>query len=484
MNFGLETLEIRFFEFKTAFTFQPKRRQTCNLLVLLRVHPNMKFAFTLLVIPLSLFAQTVEIETEPMPPNILLIIIDDISQQDLSIYNQQTSASLPYTPVIETLAGSSVIFNNAYAYPTCSPTRASIITGRYGFRTGIGTVFGSDSSISQLPTSETTLPEIFATHNPSYQLAQFGKWHLGRSANSPSEIGGWPHFSGSLSGGVSDFYDWTKYTNGASIQITNYATSENVNDFLAWYQTLDQSMPWFSWIAFNAPHAPLHIPPEGLHYKQNLDPDPAAIETDPRPYFEASVEAFDTEFGRLLASIDLTNTVIILIGDNGTANAAKQEYLEQGKNKGSLYEGGIKIPMLIVDPSKVIPSAVNNPVHVVDLFSTILDYAEIDYVPPANQSIDSKSLVDKMAPITTVISTESSNPILYAEAFNGENPNAGGSVARNERYKLILFHNGTSEFYDLITDPLENNNLLELEILTEAQSAALQELQEYLNSIQ
>src|SRR4051794_25685306 len=128
--------------------------------------------------------------------NILLIIADDYGVDSSSLYNTNASASLPPTPNVISLAQSGVLFRNAYANPVCSPTRACLITGRYGFRTGIGNVIAGAGSPT-LAGTEFTLPEAFAA-NPSlgYQLAQFGKWHLSNGPNSPNTIGGWPHFAG------------------------------------------------------------------------------------------------------------------------------------------------------------------------------------------------------------------------------------------------------------------------------------------------
>src|SRR5206468_7387156 len=126
--------------------------------------------------------------------NILLIIADDYGVDSSSLYNTNASASLPPTPTIASLAQSGVLFRNAYVNPVCSPTRACLITGRYGFRTGIGDVIAGAGSPT-LTAAEFTLPEAFAANaSYGYQLAHFGKWHLNNAPSSPNNIGGWPHF--------------------------------------------------------------------------------------------------------------------------------------------------------------------------------------------------------------------------------------------------------------------------------------------------
>src|SRR3954470_16637115 len=126
---------------------------------------------------LALFAAFV-LNGSASPQNILLIIADDYGADSSSLYNStNTGASLPPTPNIAALAQSGVVFRNAYANPLCSPTRACLITGRFGFRTGIGDVVTTPTS-AMLTASEFTLPEAFAANSAlGYQLAPFGKWH-------------------------------------------------------------------------------------------------------------------------------------------------------------------------------------------------------------------------------------------------------------------------------------------------------------------
>lgn len=127
---------------------------------------------------LLLFSLVLALSATAAPKNILLIVADDYGVDSSSLYNStNTGASLLPTPSVVSLATNGVVFRNAYAYPVCSPTRACLITGRYGFRTGIGDVVaGAGSAV--LTSAELTLPEIFAANaSLNYQLAHFGKWH-------------------------------------------------------------------------------------------------------------------------------------------------------------------------------------------------------------------------------------------------------------------------------------------------------------------
>jgi arylsulfatase A-like enzyme len=390
--------------------------------------------------------------------NILLIIADDYGADSSSLYNSTNGgASLPPTPNIEALARSGVVFRNAYANPVCSPTRACLITGRYGFRTGIGDVVTGPGG-AVLTASEFTLPEAFAA-NGGYQLAQFGKWHLNNLPNSPATIGGWPHFAGGLVGAVASYTNWTKLVNGSSTpNYTNYTTTDVVNDAIDWIQARTHQ-PWFAWVAFNAPHAPLHKPPSSLcpHYAflPGTQPD---INARPRLYYEAMTEAMDTEIGRLLNAVDRTNTHIVFLGDNGTPAQVIQPPHTSTKAKNTVYEGGVKVPLIISGPTVANPGRRNDTlVHAVDLFATILEMAGMDIsaTVPTNVMIDSQSVL-------AAAETESNIArFVYVEKFGSSTPSPDARALRNARFKLIQFtETGTEEFYDLLADPTEKTNLL------------------------
>jgi arylsulfatase B len=391
--------------------------------------------------------------------NILLIVADDYGADSSSLYNSTNNgASLPPTPNIESLARAGVVFQNAYANPICSPTRACLITGRHGFRTGVGDVIVGAGSAT-LTAAEFTLPDAFAANSGlGYQLAQFGKWHLHNGPNSPGTIGGWPHYSGSLMGGIANYTNWTKTVNGTSLaNYTNYATTDLVNDATAWIQARTNN-PWFAWVAFSAPHTPLHKPPNSLcpHYT-SLSGTTADINANPRRYFEAMTEAMDTEIGRLLAAVDRTNTHIIFMGDNGTLNSVIQPPFPSSRGKGSLYEGGVRVPFLIAGPAVASPGRTNDTlVHAVDVFATILEMAGINPAAtlPTNVIIDSQSVLG------AVRSTSNLTRNVYVEKFGTDTPTPDGRALRNGQFKLIRFTRAAEEFYDLLADPYEKTNLL------------------------
>lgn len=383
--------------------------------------------------------------------NVLLIIADDFGTDSMGLYNATAGATAP-TPHLNALSANGVRFSQAYACPVCSPTRAAMLTGRYGFRTGVGNVVSAAAG-NALTSAEITLPEaIAAVPALGIQCASFGKWHLSSGgpqviANAPNTIGGWPHYAGSTAGAIQSYTSWTKTTNGTTSTSTVYATTDVVNDAVAWIQARAVSnQRWMAWVAFNAPHTPFHVPPVSLHSYG------AAPATNLLKY-QAAVEAMDMEIGRLLAAVNLAETDVIFIGDNGTPGSVIRPPYDNTHAKDSLYEGGVRVPLLIRGPSVNQAGRTTDAlVHCVDVFSTILDM--LDVAAPAS-TLDSRSMVPLLAHQST-----STRSRLYSEKFDQSDAAVGGRIIRDDRYKLIRPNVGSDEFYDLLVDPAEGNNLL------------------------
>ena len=385
-----------------------------------------------------------------MADNVLLIIADDFGTDSQSLYNTTPGATAP-TPNINSLAASGIRFTNGYACPVCSPTRACILTGRRGFRTGVGDVVAAGSALTA---DELTLPEVItAAGSLGIQSACFGKWHLSDGTpaavrNLPNTIGGWPHYAGSTSGALTSYTSWMKTTNGTNANVTTYATTDVVNDAVAWINSRNTAnQPWFAWVAFNAPHAPFHNPPASLH-SYGASPATNLLK------YRAAVESMDTEIGRLLLAINPANTNVIFIGDNGTPGQVIQSPYDNSHAKDTLYEGGTRVPFIIKGPAVVTSGRTDDSlVHVVDLFSTILDLAGVPI--PTNVTLDSKSLVSILTD-----QPDSTRTRVYNEQFDITAPTTGGRALRDDRYKLIRLNNGSDGFHDLLTDPAETTNLL------------------------
>ncbi|EDP70231.1 Twin-arginine translocation pathway signal [Flavobacteriales bacterium ALC-1] len=375
-------------------------------------------------------------------PNILLIIADDMGLDASPGY---TIGNIkPNMPNLQSMINSGITFNNLWSNPTCTPTRSSIITGKYGFRTGVTQVG------DVLSTSEVSLQTYLDNQNSGYSSAVIGKWHIGNNdANHPTNMGV-NYYAGLLSGGVQSYTNWNLLENGNTTTSTEYTTTKFTDLAIDWVD--EQTQPWFLWLAYNAPHTPFHLPPNELHYQGNLPTDQASIDANPLAYYMAMLEAMDTEIGNLLSSMSQEgrdNTVIIFIGDNGTPNQVAQEYASS-RAKGTVYQGGINVPLIISGKGvSRINTTENALINTTDLFTTI---ANIAGVGPSELN-DSKSF-------ESLLSTSNSSTRDYVYAEIGNDFGGSNKAIRSATHKYILFDDGSEALYNLSNNSFEAPNLL------------------------
>jgi len=293
-------------------------------------------------------------------------IADDLCTEYVCFYEDSKDTAI--MPNIRSMLSKGVRFQNAWASPLCSPTRSGILTGRYPFRTGVGTVVTGAAS-ADLDTAEITIAKLLRYNAPvQYATANIGKWHLNQQTNQkliyPNKYFGYDLYSGNFLGELSDYYKWFKVTNGVGDTSTTYATTEYVNDAINWLDTLPSGKPFFLWLAFNAPHTPYHKPPDSLHTVPGLTGTTQHINQYPELYFKAMVEAMDKETGRLMqwliAHNKMDSTNLIFIGDNGTAKRVAQ-IADTAHTKGTLYEYGVRVPFIVSGPSVVNPGETSEP---------------------------------------------------------------------------------------------------------------------------
>ena len=400
---------------------------------------------------------------EEAPPNILLVIADDLGLDAFDQYGISTQQ--PITPILSQLANDGLIFDNAWSSPTCTPTRAGLLTGKYGSKTNM--LVPGDV----LPVGEISLQSYIRNHLPNkYNDAIIGKWHVGPGANDlnhPASFG-ISHYAGIISGAVADYENWNLVTNGESVNETDYVTSKLVDLAIDW--TGEQQKPWFLWLAFNAPHTPFHLPPENLHDRE-LSGSQADIDSNPLPYYFAAIESMDSEIGRLLESLDKEtrdNTIIIFMGDNGTPRQVIQQPYSGRQAKGTLYQGGINIPFFISGPGVSRKGEYESSlVNTTDLFSTIASLSGVN-VDEINDSISFVNLLNKTQP------SNRNYQFTELRADNGEN----WAISDGE-YKLIENEAGDQEFYHLTSDPYEDSDLIisgtaPIEIVNQLSTLALQ----------
>lgn len=392
---------------------------------------------------------TIAPEQSPSTPNILLIIADD---QGLDASAQYTvSQDPPNTPVINALASRGITFDNAWATPSCTTTRGSIISGQHGINSGVTT------TPSLMDPNTLTLQRYLSntSSDVDYATAVIGKWHLagGNSIDQlmhPNESGV-DYYAGNIAGTLDDYSSWPLTTNGTTTESNVYHTTAVTDLAIDWIE--QQQDPWFMWLAYVSPHAPFHLPPDNLHTR-NLSGDAADIENNPRDYYLAAIEAMDTEIGRLLDTLPastIDDTLIVYIGDNGTPRAVVDVAAYNASHaKNSLYEGGLRVPMVVagsgVNRLNERESAL---VNTVDIFPTVAQAAGL----PEPTGLDGQSFLNLLSDSNTAV-----RRFNYSEFVGTQ---ANGWTVRDESMKLIVFEDGTRELYDLVNDPMENSNLID-----------------------
>jgi arylsulfatase B len=393
--------------------------------------------------------------------NIILIIADDLGSDWCGF--QENRVDTANMPNVRKLLSRGVRFANAWSTPFCSPTRAGILTGRYSFRHGVGTVIGGAGD-AVLDSAEITIPRLLKNSNAptKYNTANIGKWHLQllspKTITFPNKMG-YDHYTGIFNGTVQSYSNWTKTTNGVSANSTNYTTTDLTNEAITWLGQQNATKPFFLWLAYNAPHDPFHLPPDSLHSYRNLSGTAADIAANPKSYFKAMVESMDNQIGKLYTYLQANNrldsTDIIFIGDNGDAAPVAQV----ARAKGSIYQPGITVPFIISGPSVKNQGRVSTAlVNTHDLFATIVELAGFNNWQsqiPANKPVDSKSLVPILKNIATT-----ARPWVFSEVFSVTPQAKEGKTMRNTDYKLMHFDDGTQEFYNLTNDANERTNLL------------------------
>ncbi len=394
--------------------------------------------------------------------NVLVIMLDDVGVDKLGMYGITDG---PPTPTLDALAAESLQFSNAWAAPTCSPTRAMALTGRLPHRHGTGQFINMNVEPYAHPTASIFLPTALAeSRTEVWSNLALGKWHLA-GETVPRELAhphdsGFERFFGSpgyLNEGSLDYdgyFLWRKNVDGVAETVDVYNTTDTVNDALAHIPELPE--PWFVWLSFNAAHTPYHIAPEEL-VTQALPLDPTEFDL-----FDGMVEAMDTEMGRLfdgLGSDLLGRTTRIVIGDNGTSDLVA-EVFDPSHAKGSVYEGGVRVPMWVSGPHVADPGrVVETPVLATDIFPTVLDLAgaplqddNLQLLLPlrdgGTRELDGVSLLPLMMETApdwkrTVIVTEKLIP-------NGPPPwLLHLRAVQDGRFKLQETFKGTVEMYDL-----------------------------------
>jgi len=323
-----------------------------------------------------------EARARSQPPNIVVILVDDLGYGDLSSYGAKDL----HTPAIDGLAESGMRFDRFYANSSvCSPTRASLLSGRYPPMAGVPGVIRTraEDSWGALSQDVTLLPEML--RRAGYHTAMVGKWHLGLTAPDHPNDRGFDVFEGFLGDMMDDYYDHRR--RGINYMRRNYEVitpeghaTDLFSDWAVRYieSRSASSAPFFLYLAYNAPHTPIQPPESWLQRSKARQSD---LE-EKRAKLVALIEHMDDGIGKVLEAIETNgnadNTLIAFTSDNGgQLNAgANNGLLRDGKQ--SMYEGGLRVPAIVTWPGVIEQgSASDYPALTMDFYPTLLEAAGV-----------------------------------------------------------------------------------------------------------
>lgn len=429
---------------------------------MLSFFPSAGAAVLLLVLtPLTLAA----------PPNVVLILADDLGWADLGCYGSKYQR----TPHLDKLAAEGVRFTDAYAAaPVCSPTRASILTGKYPARLNLtdwlpGRPDLSDQKLrrptinQQLPLDEMTLAKALKT--VGYKTALIGKWHLGGKGFEPERQGFDINIGGDQAGTARSYFAPFKSADGVFMPgLEKAPDGEYLQDRLTaeaeQFIAANRDQPFFLCLTPYLVHIPLLAKPE---YVKKYKSSGKRGEQN-NPHYAAMVESLDESVGRIRKKLEelrlADNTIIVFTSDNGglctsegpntpaTINAPLRE------GKGYLYEGGIRVPLLVLAPSATKAGGVRGaPVCSIDLLPTLLALCQVKSAARVDGACLAPSLRDGPIPRRDAL-------YWHYPHYSNQGGRPSGAIREGE-YKLIEFYEtGRLELFNLRDDPGETQNLI------------------------
>lgn len=443
------------------------------------------------IIPLSiLFLPVVASAQKQSNPNIIFILADDLGWNDIGCMG-----SLYYeTPNIDRIAKKGVCFTDAYAScQVSSPSRASILTGKYPPRHGITNWIGELSgeewrkmhrSTKMLPAQyahalsadETTLPKYLQGFGYTTFIA--GKWHLGEEESSPEDHGfdinkgGWA--AGGPKGGYFSPYENPKLNDGPLGENLSMRLSRETVSFMENHYRKSENKPFFVYLSFYAVHGPIQTTKERWAYFRNkaeqmgiknkgfeVDRTLPVRQTQDNPVYAGLIQQMDDAVGLLLDALERSgldkNTMIIFTSDNGgvsSGDAFSTALLPLRGGKGRQWEGGLRVPLLIQTPRTLTqPSVCHTPVIGTDFYPTILDFAKIPLLP--SQHIDGENIMPLLKGLKI-----KQRALYWHYPHYGNQGGEPSSIVRMDNWKLIRYHEDNHlELYDLSTDISESEPL-------------------------
>jgi len=403
-------------------------------------------------------------------PNIVFIMADDLGWKDLGCYGN----SFNETPHIDQLASQGIRFTQAYAAcPVCSPTRASIMTGKYPARLQLTNYIKGERTDPQSPVlpanwkpylegSETTLSELLKSKG--YATGMAGKWHLGNDkGQSPWEQGF--DFSRMIGKNGLDYYNYSifldSYQNEYTDKGTEYLT-DKLTDYGVEFIRQNANKPFFLYLTYSAPH--VFIVPRGDKLRKYFFKY-AKFAEKYNPYYAAMVESLDDGVGRIMETLKeqglLENTLVVFTSDNGGLGLDELGPIPTSctplrKWKGHIYEGGTRVPAIVSWPGKIKTGVVSDQYYSsIDYLPTFCELAGISKLP---EKVDGKSVASLL--FYSENQTAQDRPLFWHYPhFSNQLGRPAGSVRVGD-YKLIeLYETGTLELYNLKDDLSETTDL-------------------------
>jgi len=371
------------------------------------------------------------------PPNILLLVADDLGYGDLGCYGAKDIS----TPNIDAFAQQGVRLTQFYvSTPLCAPMRVSMMTGRYPLRTNLSHNPNFKDPQDGLSPDEITIAEVLKKEG--YVTGLVGKWHLGYGAKFRPRRQGFDEYFGFLSGWA-DYYKHTyreetkwMFLNDEPHDEEGYMTELLAKHAIAFLERRRDDR-FFLEVAFNAPHLPDQAPSEYMKRSR-------------RGVYGAMVECLDDNIGKILKHVKRLGldkrTLVLFVSDNGAEDRGSNEPLSGGK--GGLREGGIRVPFIGRWPGRIPAGGVCEEMAVsMDIFATIAAVADAEL--PKQKVIDGKNIM-------AVLEGKAKSPheILFWA-------HAGQAAVRRGRWKLLRETKGKNALYDLAADVGEKNDLAE-----------------------
>ena len=422
--------------------------------------------------PLGLCAAASPLHAADRAPNVVLIVADDLGGRDLGCYG----STFYRTPHIDRMAKDGMRFTDFYAAcPVCSPTRASIMTGKYPQRVNITDWIPGRKDMpaqrlsrpainNDLPLEEVTIAE--ALKKRGYVTAHVGKWHLGGKGFLPQDQGFDVNIAGDATGTPRSYFAPFLNKQGTMAGLEDAPDGQYLTDRLAGeaekFITVNKDKPFFLYLPHYAVHTPLRAKKDVI---AKYDVTPKAG-TQSNPVYAAMVESLDDAVGRVLKTLDdlklSDNTLVIFTSDNGglatteggPTGATFNAPLREGK--GFLYEGGVRVPLIVKWPGRVKPGTVTSEVACsIDFFPTILDATNLPGTPAA-PAVDGVSLL----PVFNGGKLKERAIFWHYPHYANQGSRPGGAIRRGD-YKLIeSYEDGRRELYNLKTDLSESRNLI------------------------